>query len=58
MEADLNHDRLPGIVNGIVTDGQLVYSGFGKALCALDVESGDELWRNKAWVAVTEQRQP
>ncbi|TDN95885.1 PQQ-binding-like beta-propeller repeat protein [Sunxiuqinia elliptica] len=46
---DLNHNRLPGIVNGIVTDGQLVYSGFGKALCALDVESGDELWRNKAW---------
>ncbi|WP_430973941.1 PQQ-binding-like beta-propeller repeat protein [Sunxiuqinia rutila] len=46
---DLNHNRLPGIVNGIVTDGQLVYSGFGKSLSALNVLTGKPQWTNEAW---------
>ncbi len=48
-EQDLNYNRLPGFVSGLVTDGQLVYTGFGKSLSALDVVSGDVLWKNEDW---------
>lgn len=46
---DLGYNRLPGFVTGLVTDGKTVYTGFGKSLCALDVNSGKLLWKNQDW---------
>lgn len=48
-EKDLQYNRLPGFVSGLVTDGEVVFTGFGNTLCALDANSGKELWRNTAW---------
>ncbi len=48
-ERDLHYNRLPGFVSGLVTDGKVVYTGFGKSLSALDVLSGDVLWTNDDW---------
>ncbi|MBI9063681.1 MAG: PQQ-binding-like beta-propeller repeat protein, partial [Marinilabiliaceae bacterium] len=46
---DLNYNRLPGFVSGLVTDGELIYTGFGSSLCALNAEDGDLIWKNEAW---------
>lgn len=46
---DLGYNRLPAFISGIVTDGEIVYTGFGETLCALNVETGNELWRNSEW---------
>lgn len=48
-EVDLNYHRLGGFVSGIATDGQYIYTGFGKSLMALDAKSGAVKWVNKAW---------
>ncbi|TKG95331.1 hypothetical protein EYV94_07755 [Puteibacter caeruleilacunae] len=48
-ERDLEYSRLAGFVSGIVTDGEVVYTGFGTSLCALKVESGDIIWKNQDW---------
>ncbi|GAB3652419.1 PQQ-binding-like beta-propeller repeat protein [Echinicola sediminis] len=43
---DLKYHRLPGFVTGIVTDGDIVYTGFAERLTALDVEDGKIIWQN------------
>jgi len=48
-QKDLDYDRLPGFVSGLVTDGESVYTGFGHSLQALDVADGSTRWRNDAW---------
>jgi outer membrane protein assembly factor BamB len=48
-EKDLNYKRAPGFVSGLVTDGAVVYTGFGKALEAIDAQTGTTIWRNKEW---------
>ncbi|MCT4586911.1 MAG: PQQ-binding-like beta-propeller repeat protein [Carboxylicivirga sp.] len=48
-EKNLMHNRMPGIVNGNVTDGKVVYAGFASSLCALDAKTGDIIWKNKDW---------
>lgn len=46
----LNTERfLPSLIEGLVTRNGVVYSGSGAGLCALDVETGDEIWRNSEW---------
>ncbi|TKG97407.1 hypothetical protein EYV94_02980 [Puteibacter caeruleilacunae] len=46
---DLEYKRLPAFISGIVTDGEVVYTGFGSSLCALEAATGDIIWRNKDW---------
>lgn len=46
---DLEYNRLPGYVSGMVSDGKTLFTGFGNTLCAIDAKTGNELWRNKAW---------
>lgn len=46
---DLKFNKLPGFISGIVTDGKVVYTGFGKSLSALKVEDGSVLWKNTEW---------
>ena len=48
-EVDLNYDRLPGFVTGLVTDGEFVYTGFGSSLSCLNANTGITVWRNEAW---------
>ncbi|MBQ37464.1 MAG: phosphoesterase [Gemmatimonadaceae bacterium] len=48
-QKDLQYDRLPGFVSGLVTDGESVFTGFGHSLQALAVTDGSTLWRNSAW---------
>ena len=48
-EADLNYNRLPGFVTGIVSDGSTVYTGFGTSLSALNAANGEVLWKNSSW---------
>ncbi|WP_052670687.1 outer membrane protein assembly factor BamB family protein [Draconibacterium sediminis] len=46
---DLGYNRLPGFVSGLVTDGEIIYTGFGSSLCAIKVEDGSLIWKNEAW---------
>lgn len=46
---DLEYNRLPGFITGLVTDEETVYSGFGKSLSALNARKGDILWKNAEW---------
>lgn len=40
---------LPSLIEGLVAEDGFVYAGSGKGLCAIDVKSGNERWRNKDW---------
>lgn len=40
---------VPALIDGLVTSGEVVYAGSGKGLCAIDLKSGKELWRNQSW---------
>lgn len=42
-------DGLPVMDEGIVSRGDTVYAGSGKALCAIDAVTGKTLWNNKGW---------
>ncbi|PZX56769.1 outer membrane protein assembly factor BamB family protein [Algoriphagus chordae] len=46
-EKDLQYRRLPGFITGLVTDGEIVYTGFAEALSALDAASGNIIWTSK-----------
>lgn len=48
-KADLNYNKLPAFISGIVTNGNTVFTGFGSSLSALDVKTGNLLWTNKDW---------
>ncbi len=48
-QKELLQKGLPGFVSGLVADGEVVFTGFGNALCSLEAQSGKELWRNSAW---------
>ncbi|HUH48150.1 MAG TPA: PQQ-binding-like beta-propeller repeat protein, partial [Arenibacter sp.] len=48
-ENDLKYNKAPGFVTGLVSDGNIVYTGFSESLSALEVDSGKVLWRNTAW---------
>ena len=48
-QKDLQYDRLPGFVTGLVTDGESVFTGFGHSLQALSVADGSTRWRNSSW---------
>ena len=40
---------LPALIDGLVTDGHIVYAGSGKSLSAFEAKTGKLLWRNKDW---------
>lgn len=40
---------LPMLIEGLVAVDGIVYAGAGAGLCAVDLKSGKELWRNTAW---------
>lgn len=42
-------DVLPTLIEGLVVRDGIVYAGSGKGLCAIEVRSGKEIWRNKDW---------
>lgn len=42
-------DVLPTLIEGLVVQDGIVYAGSGKGLCAIEVRSGKEIWRNKDW---------
>lgn len=42
-------DTLPTLIEGLITSGGVVYAGTGSGLCAVDLKSGKELWKNKSW---------
>lgn len=44
-----SENGLLGFGKGLVTDGDLVYTGSGKYLLALDVLSGKTVWQNEEW---------
>ncbi|AWW32202.1 hypothetical protein DN752_19800 [Echinicola strongylocentroti] len=44
-ERDIGYDRKYGFVSGIVTDGEVVYTGFSESLTALQVTDGTPLWK-------------
>ena len=46
-EKDLNYRRLPGFVSGLVTDGNMIYTGFGETLTALNAGNGKVLWKSE-----------
>lgn len=48
-EKKLGVAALPCIVEGLTADNGIVYAGTGKGLCAVEAESGKELWVNKGW---------
>ncbi len=43
-ERDLQYGRMPGFVTGLVTDGEIVYTGFAETLSAIHAASGDVIW--------------
>ena len=47
--AQMPVNGLPAIIEGLVTDGDRVYAGTGKALTAFDAATGRIIWRNKDW---------
>tara|TARA_R110002049_G_scaffold245100_2_gene419048 strand:+ start:22904 stop:25324 length:2421 start_codon:yes stop_codon:yes gene_type:complete len=48
-QRDLGYNRLPGFITGLVTDGEVVYTGFGESLSALNVTNGQVIWKNTSW---------
>ena len=48
-EKDLKYNRLPGFISGLVTDGTMVFTGFGETLSAIEVETGKTTWINSDW---------
>ncbi|GBU08318.1 phosphoesterase [Bacteroidales bacterium] len=41
--------KLPAIIEGMVTDGELIFAGSGHGLCALKADDGTVLWTNTEW---------
>ena len=48
-ERKLNVAVVPGLDDGLLTAGDMVYAGSGRGLCAFDARTGNEIWRNKGW---------
>lgn len=49
-EKKLTIDKLlPTLIEGVVVSDDIVYAGSGTGLCAIDLKSGKELWKNKSW---------
>ena len=42
-------ETLPALIEGLVAENGIVYAGSGEGLCAIKLEDGTELWRNRAW---------
>lgn len=40
---------LPTLIEGLVVHQGIVYAGSGMGLCAVDVKTGKELWKNNSW---------
>lgn len=40
---------IPTLIEGLVTSEGIVYAGSGSGLCAIELKSGRELWRNTSW---------
>lgn len=45
----LEADAVPPYDGGIIADGDIVYAGTGKSLCAVDALSGAFRWKNESW---------
>lgn len=48
-EKDLNYNRLPALISGAVANDNVVYTGFGNTLSAIDTRTGKTLWINQEW---------
>lgn len=48
-EKQLPVNGLPALIDGLVTDKDVVYAGTGKGLCAFDARTGKQLWKNEGW---------
>lgn len=48
---DLKTNPVPALNDGLAADGDVVYAGTGRSLCAVDVKTGKQLWVNKDWSA-------
>ena len=48
-EKNLGIGLLPGLNDGLLAVGDVVYAGTGLSLCALQISDGKLLWRNKEW---------
>lgn len=46
---DLNSNSITALNDGLVAEGNIVYAGTGKSLCAVDVNTGNKIWQNKGW---------
>lgn len=42
-------DGLPVLDDGLATKDGIVYAGSGQALCAVDANSGELIWKGKGW---------
>lgn len=42
-------ETLPTLIEGLLASEGVVYAGTGSGLCATDLKSGRELWRNSSW---------
>lgn len=40
---------LPSLIEGLATQGGIIYAGSGKGLCAINAATGKVLWTNKDW---------
>jgi outer membrane protein assembly factor BamB len=45
----LNVVPIPSLDDGLIASGDTVFAGSGKGLCAIDAETGKEIWRNSGW---------
>lgn len=48
-EKQLPVNGLPALIDGLVAHEGVVYAGAGKGLCAFDVQTGKQLWKNEGW---------
>lgn len=40
---------LPSLIEGLATKDGILYAGTGNGLCAIDADTGREIWRNSGW---------
>lgn len=48
-KTDLDYNRMPPFVSGVIAHNNIVYTGFGNSLSALNANSGKKLWKNSGW---------
>lgn len=48
---DLETPAVPALNDGLVAEGDTVYAGTGRSLCAVHADSGQRLWRNEDWAS-------